>query len=776
MKNVTNLLLRNLFLLVLIFLIAETQSLAHGGFDIQLQREINPFLQNDYEVGLATITYLPGSEDMYLSIGAQQETGPLDIIVSNIFLPGNTYGKGQRTISVEFNINKLFTPSQETIPAGTSIITYFHIFQLPSCYPFDPSTFVYQTIVPLLDFNTYEIGVQSPWYPTNFQIVVPTEPPCVPDVEMADKVVRTDVPNLDLDDGTHGDNSTFAGDLNACVPTATANSMKWLEMKYDSVNLGGKTLREVMEELSGLMKRANNEGTYTDSMIIGKMDYIEAHNLPLEVKYQSFFLPTSTVLKSSSGNSRARNFNSDTGNVPPDFNFIKQMLKDGEDVEMNFTWYSSADTTWYGHSVVLTGYQENADSTKVLTFNHDKDQDNAGGTVTQTDTVWVDSTGWIRFGPNGSYFIKDVVAESPIPTFGQSTAAWLNEFFTLEGTVSKAAKISGSNDFIEIVANQNIPDPQNYRVTVYDKATGKQSTVVTLDQFTSGATMDSFVVYTMSFGGDVLPDTAGGIAISYNGSPIPGLFISYGGAFTALDGDWTGLTSTDVGITPTPGNSIALMGSGTQFSSFTWTSSDSPSPGSFNPEQSIPVELTSFVASIEKEGISLSWTTATEINNSGFEVERAVENDNKVLRFEKIGFVEGAGTTTEIREYSYLDKSAPAAKLKYRLKQVDYDGSYEYSNVIEVDLSTNLTFELAQNYPNPFNPVTIITYTIPYNAKVQLAVYDVLGQRVAFLVNENLERGVHKVEFNGTDLNSGIYFYQLVVGNNVTTRKMMLLK
>ena len=777
MRSITTI-LRYFSFTAIIFLVTVTRSFSQGNFSIVLQQEMDPLFQNDYDVGLATISYMPGPQDMFLSIGAQQESGPLDIIVSNLFLPGNMYGTGQRTVSMEFNLNNLFLPGQTSIPENTLIITYFHIFQQPSCYPFEPSTYVHNAIVPLIYFDTYAVGVESPLFPQDFQLVVPTEPPCIPLVEMEDKIVRTDMPNLDLDDGTHGDNAMFAGDLNACVPTATANSMKWLEMHNDSVKLGGKTLREVMEELSGLMKRANNEGTYSDSMIVGKMDFIEAHNLPIEVKYQSFFLPKDTTLKSTSGNSTARNFNSDTGNVPPDFNFIKQMMKDGEDAEMNFTWYSSANDKWYGHSVVLTGYQEFANGTKVLTFNHDKDQRNAGGTVTQTDTVWVDSTGWMRFGPNKKYFIKDIVAESPIPTFGQSTAAWLNEFFTLDGTLNKGNAIkNGSSEFIEMVANQNIPDPQNYRITLYDKATGTQYSVMTLDQFTAGATMDSFIVYTISFTGDVLHDTEGGIALSYNGSPIPGLFISYGGVFTALDGDWTGLTSTDAGITPAPGNSIALTGTGAQFSSFSWTSSSPPSPGSFNQSQEIPVELVSFSAYAEKEGVSLKWMTATEINNSGFEIERAVENGiNEKWKFEKIGFVDGAGTTTERKEYSYFDVSALLTKLKYRLKQIDLDGSFEYSGVIEINLEPKLRYELAQNYPNPFNPVTVISYTIPDAGKVQLTIYNILGQTVAVLVNESQEKGIHKVEFDGTNLNSGIYFYQLAAGNNISTRKMMLIK
>jgi hypothetical protein len=205
---------------------------------------------------------------------------------------------------------------------------------------------------------------------------------------------------------------------------------------------------------------------------------------------------------------------------------------------------------------------------------------------------------------------------------------------------------------------------------------------------------------------------------------------------------------------------------------------------------SLPVELISFNADVENDVVNLLWQTATETNNSGFEVERSqMSNVKGQTEWQRIGFVEGKGTTTEIQSYSFTDKPEPGI-YKYRLKQLDFDGSFEYSQEIEAAVNAPLEFSLEQNYPNPFNPSTKIKYTIPNvtlrqaqsNILVTLKVYDILGSEVAELVNEEQPAGSYEIEFNsvGTSrdlsLPSGIYFYQLKAGQFVETKKMILLK
>lgn len=208
----------------------------------------------------------------------------------------------------------------------------------------------------------------------------------------------------------------------------------------------------------------------------------------------------------------------------------------------------------------------------------------------------------------------------------------------------------------------------------------------------------------------------------------------------------------------------------------------------------IPVELTSFTASVlqNEKAVNLNWTTATETNNSGFEILRKAQNDNE---WKTIGFVPGFGTTTEPKSYSFIDENVTTSIYKYRLKQIDFDGSFTFSNEIEVEVDfTPNEFVLHQNYPNPFNPSTVIKFEIPGqarndNALVTLKVFDVLGNEVTTLVNEEKQPGVYEVEFNshsdeGQNLASGIYFIQLRVVNPSTgsgqgfveTKKMILLR
>ena len=198
--------------------------------------------------------------------------------------------------------------------------------------------------------------------------------------------------------------------------------------------------------------------------------------------------------------------------------------------------------------------------------------------------------------------------------------------------------------------------------------------------------------------------------------------------------------------------------------------------------QIIPVELSSFTANVTGTDVMFNWTTASELNNRGFEVERkflATLTSFGNSEYEKIGFVEGKGTTTEINEYYFIDRSLSPGNYSYRIKQTDYNGTFKYFNLnetIEIGLPTE--FSLNQNYPNPFNPSTSIQYAISNTQFVTLKVYDLLGKEVTTLVNEEKPAGSYNVEFRmqNLELSSGIYFYQLSAGDYVETKKMLLLK
>jgi hypothetical protein len=186
----------------------------------------------------------------------------------------------------------------------------------------------------------------------------------------------------------------------------------------------------------------------------------------------------------------------------------------------------------------------------------------------------------------------------------------------------------------------------------------------------------------------------------------------------------------------------------------------------------VPVELISFSATTDSKNVNLNWATATEINNSGFEIERRYDKTDWL----EIGFVPGHGTTTEKQNYSYIDQNVNAGIYSYRLKQVDFDGTFEYSNEILVNVTASLEFTLDQNFPNPFNPNTLIKYSIPKSSQVSLKIFNTLGQEMETLVNEEKQVGTYEVNWNASNLQSGVYFYRLQAGSFVQTRKMILLK
>ncbi|OGU78537.1 MAG: hypothetical protein A2499_08060 [Stygiobacter sp. RIFOXYC12_FULL_38_8] len=197
----------------------------------------------------------------------------------------------------------------------------------------------------------------------------------------------------------------------------------------------------------------------------------------------------------------------------------------------------------------------------------------------------------------------------------------------------------------------------------------------------------------------------------------------------------------------------------------------------------LPVQLTSFTASNVNNGVQLNWQTATEVNNYGFEVERQpIPNPSQRegnSSWTKIGFVNGHGNSNSPKSYSFIDNLLLAHdlnRLQYRLKQIDFDGKFEYSNIVEVNVEVPAAFVLHQNSPNPFNPTTEIKFALPKNSNVELSIYNLLGEIVQRLANGMMNAGEHKVMFDASNLSSGVYIYKLTTDNYFSTRKMVLLK
>ena len=202
-----------------------------------------------------------------------------------------------------------------------------------------------------------------------------------------------------------------------------------------------------------------------------------------------------------------------------------------------------------------------------------------------------------------------------------------------------------------------------------------------------------------------------------------------------------------------------------------YSSDHLPVIASFTFTPVVPVELISFSAAAQDDNVLLTWSTATETNNSGFEVQRKAGNT-----WEKISFIHGAGNSTEKNNYSYTDKQLSPNSYQYRLKQIDYDGSYNYSGIAEASVIGANKYALYQNYPNPFNPSTTIDYYLPKEGKVVLKVYNILSQEVATLVNENQAAGRYSISFDASKLPGGVYLYKIQTGSFSHVKKMVLIK
>ena len=193
---------------------------------------------------------------------------------------------------------------------------------------------------------------------------------------------------------------------------------------------------------------------------------------------------------------------------------------------------------------------------------------------------------------------------------------------------------------------------------------------------------------------------------------------------------------------------------------------------------STPVELTSFNGELHNGIVSLKWQTATETNNRGFDIER-----NNGAGWVMLAFIPGKGTSTKISNYSYSDNPGKTGKYQYRLKQIDFNGNEMLSSDIEINLNNSpAVYDMAQNYPNPFNPTSMIRYELPFDSKVIIKIYNVIGNEVSTLVNENISAGNYEVQFNAKNFPSGVYFYSIKAvstdgkNNFSTVKKMVLMK
>ncbi len=417
---------------------------------------------------------------------------------------------------------------------------------------------------------------------------------------------------------------------------------------------------------------------------------------------------------------------STTGTAPVDFDII---------VEQFYLPVGSADTSWTQYTYTLTDFVSAGSDIYIAWREHVADNLNDGAVVC-LDLVEVISAGGGACGLFTDTFDSDIVLWTEVgPNFGN---------WSWQATNNAAGAGAGELEFYWL---PSFTDSSSYIMSPVLPSAGWVNTTISFAHF-----------------------------VDYYSSPMTV------GCATTTDGGatWTTVWSvTDPGANvgpevvtvPFTGDANLQIGfffSGSTFAIDYWYIDDVCVDGV------VPVELTSFTASVNEKNVTLNWTTATETNNQGFEIERNSGNG-----FQNIGYVAGFGTSAEPHSYSFIDASLNEGTYSYRLKQLDFDGTFAYFDAIEVDIAIPDVFALAQNYPNPFNPSTKIDFSLAVDSKVSLKVFDVLGQEVATLINTNLAAGSHNVDFNAASINSGVYFYRIeatgIDGTNFTNVKKMIL-
>jgi hypothetical protein len=276
-----------------------------------------------------------------------------------------------------------------------------------------------------------------------------------------------------------------------------------------------------------------------------------------------------------------------------------------------------------------------------------------------------------------------------------------------------------------------------------------------------------------------ITDVTGADFTVYEGDTSPEGYNCYAGS--TIDGPWIFL-GTGSGTTQ-----FDLAGSGLSQAQFIRILDDgdgsavAPNAGfdldAIQATDVVPVEFVSFTAENSDDEVVLKWATATETNNSGFEIQRSRKSKVKSQTdWISITFIDGIGTTTERTDYIYKDKVKESGIYYYRLKQIDFDGSFGYSQTVEVNISSPTDFVLYQNYPNPFNPSTTIKFSLPIKSNIKLEVYNSVGQLVEIILDKPMEAGYHEFDFDASGYSSGIYFYRLATESYSSAKKFILLK
>jgi hypothetical protein len=396
------------------------------------------------------------------------------------------------------------------------------------------------------------------------------------------------------------------------------------------------------------------------------------------------------------------------------------IVQAGQTMKMTGDWSIGGQTLTLNGNINLSGYTITLGtaSCNLGTLN------GAGGFLTGSGT-------FTRYFSTSAIKLGNVTGLFPMGSGTNNRSVWIGGSPSHGGTVSVQHKdASGATDFAPYLDENS---------QVFSQRANMSWTLSTANSFACSSC-------SLKVQGSGIPGIVqiSDLNISLSNSVAGGAYAAPGGTTTNPQVNRTGLTQTTLANT-------------------FYFASTSNSP--------MPIELTSFTGSISGSVVTLNWATATEVDNHGFNVERLIGKT-----WQNIGFVQGSGNSNSVKNYSFVDNSAKAGSYSYRLQQVDNSGTSTYSPVIEVNNGTQPTGFSIGNYPNPFNPSTTIRYALPINSFVNITIYNMLGQKMATLVNQNMEQGLHEVNFNASSFTSGAYIYRIEAGSFSATQKMLLMK
>ena len=435
-----------------------------------------------------------------------------------------------------------------------------------------------------------------------------------------------------------------------------------------------------------------------------------------------------------------------------------------------------------GNLTITGGTLTQSNGTSNITFiGSNKTFTKSAGTLTNTLMNWAVGTGAsLKLNNNFS------VAASRTLTIDGLLYTQANNL-TIDGSISIATP--GSTKMIVLddgtnlgTLNLKVANNQVYPFYVGDTRNGTNFTPAIVT-FTAGTTSSSYLAMSMKAQKDVDNySTTDYLTRSWTFTPTNLPSPSYTMELNYVDGDIQG-TETNLWFGKYDGSSWTLLNqpdfNNNKFTSATTLTNFSKFTG--GEKGPLPVLLSSFTSNIITRYVKLNWTTSSELNNSGFEIQKSVVSSQQSGDWSKIGYVTGNGTKTTPTNYTFEDKKLNAGKYNYRLKQIDFNGNFEYFNLAgEVEIGVPNKFDISQNYPNPFNPTTKIDFDLPYDSKVSIKLYDISGREVMTMVNEQKPAGYYTVQMNGYNLSSGMYFYQIIAEGNgqkfVSTKKLVLVK